>query len=481
MAQLNFNLLNPPGSENIANAFVKGMDQAQAERRSERALQLQDAQIQQSLRQGRMEEMKYEKLRRDEEALNNFYQNAIKNGAPENPKLMAKMMMESGVPEIVKTGIALHTKQLEVEEARRQAELDMYGPGGAPTAAPAAAPVAAPVAAPGDLLGLGNQLMPTNALAASAPAAPVANALVAPSAAPVSGMSKEEIDALRRIRSKDEGVRKAGELAYKQIVESRGAKPTQVNLGNRIALVDDRPGSPTFGQELKSYETGATPGQLLVDQRAKQTAERDEQRLALEARRVGLDQRRVVIAEQQARQAADPNFQRTMATARTAGETAAKDAATAQRVLPTAISTAEQLIDKIDGLIGAPAKIDASGKKVPAIPEHPGFQNAVGTTWLPGARFIDGTDAANFMARFEEIQGGAFLEAFETLKGGGSITEKEGEKATAARNRMKIAQDEREFRAAAREYQDTLRTAVQRAKQRLSNASPAAGTWEVVR
>jgi hypothetical protein len=41
MAELNFGLLTPPGSQNIGNAFVQGMDQAavaRAQREPERAI-----------------------------------------------------------------------------------------------------------------------------------------------------------------------------------------------------------------------------------------------------------------------------------------------------------------------------------------------------------------------------------------------------------------------------------------------------------
>jgi hypothetical protein len=67
------------------------------------------------------------------------------------------------------------------------------------------------------------------------------------------------------------------------------------------------------------------------------------------------------------------------------------------------------------------------------------------------------------------------LQAFTTLKGGGSITEKEGEKATAAINRMSTAQSEKEFNIAAREYQDVLRTGIERAKVKAATLSKGGG------
>ena len=51
MAELNFGLLNPPGSQSIGNAFVTGMDQAQAAR-------LQEQQLQQSMQQNALAKAK---------------------------------------------------------------------------------------------------------------------------------------------------------------------------------------------------------------------------------------------------------------------------------------------------------------------------------------------------------------------------------------------------------------------------------------
>jgi hypothetical protein len=90
---------------------------------------------------------------------------------------------------------------------------------------------------------------------------------------------------------------------------------------------------------------------------------------------------------------------------------------------------------------------------------------------LPGARFIDGTDAADFARRDQQIKGASFLEAFETLKGGGSITNIEGEKGTAAINRMALAQSEQEYVAAAREVQGILKTGMDRARKRANAAA----------
>jgi hypothetical protein len=141
--------------------------------------------------------------------------------------------------------------------------------------------------------------------------------------------------------------------------------------------------------------------------------------------------------------------------------------------LPGALQTAEESIRLIDEMVGkAPVK-DASGKVIQAgTKPHPGFKNYVGAALVPGMRFIEGSDTASFEVRQKQIEGKAFLEAFNALKGGGSITEKEGEKATAAIMRMNKASKESEYIAAARELQGILRTGMDRSRARAGQTSP---------
>jgi hypothetical protein len=132
MAELNFGLLNPPGSENIANAFVRGQDQA-------RTAQMQDMQMQQATRKGQMEELQYRKTQDAETKLNQWYANIAANGGPKDPIEIEDKMIGSGVPSVANTGIAARIKRLGLEQERQR-----FAAANAPAAAPGAA--AAPVA-----------------------------------------------------------------------------------------------------------------------------------------------------------------------------------------------------------------------------------------------------------------------------------------------------------------------------------------------
>lgn len=115
---------------------------------------------------------------------------------------------------------------------------------------------------------------------------------------------------------------------------------------------------------------------------------------------------------------------------------------------PKAIAQAEETIKLVDDLLAAP-----------------GFKTAVGGTRMLGIQKVPGTDAKDFDVRLDQLKGKTFLQAFESLKGGGQITEVEGKKATDAIARMDAASSEVEFTKAAREFQSVIRTGMMRAKK----------------
>jgi hypothetical protein len=147
------------------------------------------------------------------------------------------------------------------------------------------------------------------------------------------------------------------------------------------------------------------------------------------------------------------------------GERAKKDAAFLDTYSDATIKSRTTL-NVIDQMIGD-ARIEKDRLVVPkgGRRPHPGFEGVVGMG-VPGVRLFPGTAAAGFDALFEQAEGGAFLQAYESLRGTGQITEIEGTKATSALTRMKRSQSEAEFVKAAREFADVLRAGVARADKR---------------
>lgn len=96
---------------------------------------------------------------------------------------------------------------------------------------------------------------------------------------------------------------------------------------------------------------------------------------------------------------------------------------------------------------------------------HKGRETATGLSGsLDPRNYIAGTDAKNFRVLMDQIQGSAFLKAYETLKGGGAITQIEGEKAERAIARLNTAQSDDEFKAALEEFQGIVKAGRDRLK-----------------
>jgi hypothetical protein len=181
------------------------------------------------------------------------------------------------------------------------------------------------------------------------------------------------------------------------------------------------------------------------------------------------------ITEQRER---DLTLAENQAAAKARGKKLAENKVEAERALPGAIATAEQTLTLIDEMIGD-ARVSKDGKKweVPKGGRDPaeGFTDYVGLGF-PGERFLEGSDAASYERRQLQIEGKTFLEAYESLRGGGAITVIEGAKGEQAISRMNKAQNEVEYIKAARELQEIVRKGVERARKKAGVAPGGGGT-----
>jgi len=245
-------------------------------------------------------------------------------------------------------------------------------------------------------------------------------------------------------------------------------KPTLTpqTLGGTTRLIS----TPAFGGA--ATQVVGSEGTVTMTPAQEREAKDSATRIKQEGQRIGLEARRVSVMEENARRDKDPVFQQQMAAAKATGTAIAQGDVKAAQALPKIISDGQMAIDLVDKMVGKQEVKDTSGKVIQAATApHPGFSDAVGATWKPGFRFIPGTDAATFQTFQDQIEGTAFLSAFEALKGGGAISEKEGAKATAARLRMKTASDEKGYMEAAREFQEVVRKGVETARRRAPGAS----------
>ncbi|MBX8827445.1 hypothetical protein [Ochrobactrum sp. SFR4] len=125
--------------------------------------------------------------------------------------------------------------------------------------------------------------------------------------------------------------------------------------------------------------------------------------------------------------------------------------------LPSDLARGEQTIADIDTLLS-----------------HDGLSAIVGPAdqyrpnWTMGA---SGRDALTYL---KKLQGGAFLQAFGMLKGGGAITEIEGAKAEAAMARMDRSLSEDDFKTALKDFRNAVSDGMQKLKQKAGgNSAPS--------
>lgn len=101
---------------------------------------------------------------------------------------------------------------------------------------------------------------------------------------------------------------------------------------------------------------------------------------------------------------------------------------------------------------------------VDALRNHRALTASTGLTG-PALSIIPGTPMYDFRQRAAQLQGQNFLAAFEALRGGGQISNAEGEKATQAIARLNQGLSERDFKQALDELTTILNQGLDRARQ----------------
>lgn len=125
-------------------------------------------------------------------------------------------------------------------------------------------------------------------------------------------------------------------------------------------------------------------------------------------------------------------------------------------------------------LPGAAATAARVSKQIESLQNDPYLPSMVGSvdSRLPNVS----SDAARVQSKMDQLQGGAFLEARQLLKGGGAITDFEGNKAEQAFVRMNAAQNETDFKEALGEFNDAVTEGVRKLEEQAKGgaaASPA--------
>ena len=135
------------------------------------------------------------------------------------------------------------------------------------------------------------------------------------------------------------------------------------------------------------------------------------------------------------------------------GSEAAKDVEEDRGGLISKLALANNLLGRIEAIIGRP-----EGNGFTAIPQNPDLEAVLGSVQgkIPMNMFFD-QGKTDVLVDIDYIKSNAFMQAFESLKGGGQITEKEGEAATAALAKLSRLQDPEKFKAGLQDFVNIIR------------------------
>jgi hypothetical protein len=292
-------------------------------------------------------------------------------------------------------------------------------------------------------------------------------------------------------------------------------KLTEMDVGGRKLMVDTNPRSPTYNQDVSWFDKTLTPAEVSANEKTKWEQEHPDREIREDANgvysvnkkdptdivRLQVEGKNLVpktdvankstigklIAERDALPPDSPLRARyddaikkeasgSGATRSEIGKLVDERNALPEND-PLRVSY-DAAIAKASGGVtpaqieGAVAGAEDAVAQIDKLLNHPGFSEAVGASW--GTSYIPGTDARGAIALHNQVTGTAFLDAYNSLRGTGSITEIEGKKATAAKTRMDLSTSEKDYIEAAKEFQAILKRGIEREKARLKSGGAAA-------
>ena len=136
------------------------------------------------------------------------------------------------------------------------------------------------------------------------------------------------------------------------------------------------------------------------------------------------------------------------------------------------MAQANFLLKTVDGIIGRP-----EGNGQTAMLSNPNLDAVLGSVQgkIPMNMFFD-QGKTDLLVKIEFLKSNAFMQAFASLKGGGQITEKEGDAATAALAMLNRIQDPKEFTKGLTEFANIIRRGREKAKRLTASLPQIAGT-----
>lgn len=131
--------------------------------------------------------------------------------------------------------------------------------------------------------------------------------------------------------------------------------------------------------------------------------------------------------------------------------------------------------EALAALPGAKEAVNLMDSQIKSILDDPYLDNMIGAfdSRMPNIT----SDAARVQSKLDQLGGTAFLQAYQMLRGGGAITEIEGQRATDALARMNAAQNEADFRQALLDFQAAVKSGIDKlAASSTATTAPGSGS-----
>jgi hypothetical protein len=126
---------------------------------------------------------------------------------------------------------------------------------------------------------------------------------------------------------------------------------------------------------------------------------------------------------------------------------------------------------------GADIDAEETKKKIDQFINSKGFNEVFGQIDQYRPKWSHSDAGSDALARYEQLTGVAFLSAYSMLKGGGAITDIEGQKAGAAMARLNRAQSEAEAKQALLDFKEAVDTGLRKLKRAANGGEePTAAT-----
>ena len=138
-------------------------------------------------------------------------------------------------------------------------------------------------------------------------------------------------------------------------------------------------------------------------------------------------------------------------------ESRGKAQGASRATLPTDLQAGQFAVDEINKLI-----------------DSKGFNEVFGSLDQFRPNFTMSAEGKDALARFDQLKGRAFLQAYTTLRGGGQITEVEGKKAEDALARLNRSLSETEAKQALADFRDAVTVGMQKLREKAGVAPESA-------